>query len=147
MIIRSLSCNFLFTLCLTLCLPSCVKVCLRVGVVYSLFVSGNSSVEVPLWKVLGGHSGNPSVWKRGCRALARTSKHILVFAFGSLYISTFYSLYILHCYSCLYLYMLDIACVFTLVLNQEGYWSISNHNLEESWGEIPESSLEIRTHS
>ena len=97
----------------------------------------NSSVEVPLWKVLGRHSENPSVWRRERRAVARTSKHILVFEFGSLFLSTLYS-YILHCYYCSYAYMLDIVCVLTLVFNQESYWSTSTHNLKELWGEVPE---------
>jgi len=26
-------------------------------------------MDVALWKVLGGHSGNPSVWRRGRRAV------------------------------------------------------------------------------
>ena len=43
----------------------------------------NSSVEVPLWKVLGEYSGNSFVWRWGRRAVARTSKYILVFVFGS----------------------------------------------------------------
>ena len=111
----------------------------RVGVVYSQFVSFNFSMEVPLWKILGGHSENPSVWRLGCRAMTRTSKHIIVFAFGSLYLLTLYSLYILHYYYFSYLYMLDIVCVLTLVFNQESYWRFSTHNLEESWGDVLES--------
>ena len=79
-IIGSPSCNFLFALCLALCLPFCVEV----WVVYSRFVSYNSSVKVSLWKVFGGHNRNLSVWRRGQRAVAQTSKHIILFVFGSL---------------------------------------------------------------
>jgi len=104
----------------------------------------NSLLEV-LWKVLGGYSENPSVWRRGRRVVARTSKCIFVFAFGSLCLSTLYSLYILHCYYCSYLYMLDIVCVLKLVFNQESYWNTSTHNLEKSWGEVPEPFTENST--
>ena len=128
------SCNFLFVLCLVLCLPSCVEVW-ELELCTPRFVSCNSSVEIPLWKVLSGYSENPSVWRRGRRAVAQISKHILVFAFGSLYLLTLYS-YILYRYYCSYLYMFDIVCVLTLVFNQESYWSTSSPSLEESWGEV-----------
>jgi len=62
--------------------------------------------------------------------VARTSKHILVFAFRSLYLSTLYS-YILYYYYCSYLYMLDIVCVLKLVFNQESYQSTSTFSLKE----------------
>jgi len=52
--------------------------------------------------------------------VARTSKHILIFAFGflSLYLSLLYlaSLLLVHI-----IYMLGIICVPTLVLNQESF--------------------------
>jgi len=35
-----------------------------------------------------------------------------------------------------HLFMLDIVCVLTLVLNQESYWSTSTLSLEKSWGEV-----------
>jgi len=78
-------------------------------------------------------SRNSSVWRRGCRAVAQTLKHIFVFAFGSLYF-----LYILYCYYYSYPYMLDIICVLILAFNQESYRSTSTHNLEESWGKVLE---------
>jgi len=46
-------------------------------------------------------SWNPSVWRRGRRAVAQTSKHIVLFVFGSF---TLNSLYILHFFYCSYSY-------------------------------------------
>ena len=105
-----------FTLCLALCLPSCVEIWeLELCISYLYFC--NSSVEVPLWKVLGGHSENLFVWRRGRRAVARTSKHILVFVFGSfslnsLYLALLLLLIHIHARYCLWL---------KLVFNQESY--------------------------
>ena len=70
-----------------------------------------------MWKVLCGHSENPSVRRLGHIAVARISKHITVFAFD-----LFFSLYILHRYYLLiFIYMLDIVYVLTLVLDQESF--------------------------
>ena len=45
----------------------------------------NPQWRFPVWEVLcGQYSENPSVWRRGRRAVTRTSKHILVFAFDPL---------------------------------------------------------------
>ena len=101
-----------------------------------LFVlSCNSSVEVPFWKVMCEHSENSSVWRRGRRAAARTSKHISVFAFDLL----FSLLYILHCLTLLILYTCLILVVCPhLYWNKRASKSISTLNLEETWGEILE---------
>ena len=61
-------------------------------------LSCNSSVEVPLWKVLCGRSENPSVWRRGHRVVARILKHLCLRLIH--YISTlslFISCIALHC--------------------------------------------------
>jgi len=49
-------------------------------------------------KVLCGRSGNPSVWRWGRRAVARSSKHISVFVFDPLSLNSI-SLYILCCFT------------------------------------------------
>ena len=93
-------------------LPSCVEV---IGFVLSC----NFSVEVPLWKVLCRHSENPSVWRQGYRAVAQTSKHILLFAFDPL------SLNFISLISCIVLYCTysytRYSCVPIFVLNQESF--------------------------
>ena len=71
-----------------------------------------------MWEVLCGHySGNPSVRRRGRRAVAQTSKHILLFVIDPLSIILSLSLslslsYTLH-YFILFIhtYMLGIVCV------------------------------------
>jgi len=71
-----------------------------------------------LWSP-SGDSENPPRGEGGDVELGvRTSKHILVFAFGSL--SKLYSFYT--CISIIvHLYMLGVVLVFTLVLIQESY--------------------------
>jgi len=89
-------------------------------------------LQIPRWRfpmleVLCGHIENPSMWRRECRAVARTSKHIVLFAFDPLSLNSFSLSLSL---SLLYLtlihivhitYMLDIVCVPILVLNQESF--------------------------
>ena len=101
-------------------MPDFVPRCERVGVVYSGIVSCNSSMEVPLWKIflwiveiLLCEGGDIEQWHE--------PRNISWCLRLDLSLSTLYSLYILHCYSYSFLYMLDIACVLTLVFNQEGY--------------------------
>ena len=83
------------------------------------FVITNFSVEVPC---VGSHvwmySENPSVRRRGRRAMARTSKHIPVFVFDPLNSISLISCitYIIHIS-----YMLGIICVPILVLYQESF--------------------------
>ena len=116
---------------------------MRVGVLLVLLV------VIPRWRSLCGRSlvdsCNPSIWRQGRRAVAWTSKHILVFAYGSFSLNL--SLFNCIIFYCSYVYMLNIVYVFTLVFNQESYWSTSTLNLEESWGEIQSSSWEIQTYS
>jgi len=104
-----------------LCATSCVEVReleLCTPRLYLKFLGGGLFVEDPIV-----YSWNPSVWMRGRRAVARTSKRILVFVFDLLSLN--FTLYILHYYYCLYPYMLDIVYVLTLVFKQESYWSTS----------------------
>ena len=96
-----------------LCLPSCVEVRelkLCTPYLYLKFLSGGPFVENPIVD-----SWNPSVWRRGRSAVARISKYILVFTFGSF--SQLSTLHILYCYYYSFIYMLDIVCTPTL-------WSI-----------------------
>jgi len=54
-----------------LCAPNCIY--------------PNPQWRFPVWEVLcGRYSENPSVWRRGHRAVARISKHILLFAIDPL---------------------------------------------------------------
>jgi len=74
-----------------------------------------------MWEVLCGRiSGNPSVWRQGRRAVARTSKHIFVFVIDPLslnYLSLLY-LTLIHIAHIIY----DWYCLFDiLVLNQESF--------------------------
>jgi len=131
--------NFFFALALSL--PSCVEVfVLRERSCILPVLSCNSSVEVPLWKVLCGHSGNPSVWKRGRRVVVRTSKHIPVFVFD---LFTFSLFYIFHCltlfisYTCLVLFVCPHLCWTKRASNRT-----STLNLEESRGVVPEPFTE-----
>ena len=63
----------------------------------------------PVWEVRCGHSENPSVWRQRRRTVARTSKHILVFAFDPLSLNsislisciTLYCSYLIHAWYCL----------------------------------------------
>jgi len=67
-----------------------------------------------LWN-LSGDSKNPSRGEGGDVELgARTSKHILVFAFGYLFLNS--TLFISYIAIIIHLYMLGIVFVFTLVL-------------------------------
>ena len=101
-------------------------------------LSCNSSVEVPLWKVLCGHSENSSVGRRGRKAVARTSKHILMFAFDPLPLNFLFISYIaLHCsysYTCLVLFVCPHLCSIKRAFN-----STSTLCLEESRGVVSES--------
>ena len=113
---------------------SYVKVCIERVELCAPVLSYNFSMEVPSWKVLCGYNGNSSVWRRGRRAVARTSRHITVFAFD-----LFSLFYILHC---LTLFM-SYTCLVLFVCPQL-YWtkkasnSTSTLNLEKSWGVVPE---------
>ena len=129
-------CISFFILCSLLCRGDCVweRSCeLQV-------LSCNSSVEVSLWKVMCGHCEKPSVWRRGRRAVALTSKHYLVFAFGSFfstlsYILCFFTLLIL--YICLVLFVWPHLCSTKRAFN-----SSSTLSLEESSGVVPEPFTE-----
>ena len=107
-------------------------------------LSCNSSVEVPLWKVLCRHSRNPSVWGRGHRAVAQTSIHILLFAFESFSLNS--HLFISCIILLAYIHMLDIVCVLTLVVNQaiKAPQLIIQRNRDE---QFQSPSREIQTHS
>ena len=96
----------------------CRGLCLREKLSIPV-LSCNSSMEVPLWKVLCGHSENSSVWRRGCRAVVQTSKHILVFALDLFSLSLSYILHYFTLY--IFIYMLDIVRVPTLVFNQVSF--------------------------
>ena len=79
-------------------------------VVYSIVVLLKFSVEFPVWEVLcGRYSGNRSVRRRGRRVVARTLKHILLFATDPLSITLsllFFALHHTHIID-----MLGIVCV------------------------------------
>ena len=89
---------------------SCVEGCVWENELCTPVLSCNSSVEVLLWKVLCGNSGKPSVWRRGRRAVARTSKHIFVFTFDPLSLDSISLLYLALLYF-VYIHVLDIVCV------------------------------------
>ena len=78
-------------------------------------LSCNFSVKIPLWKVLCGYSENPSVWKRGRKAVARTSKHILVFMFDFLSLNSLffisYNVIIIHIHIHARYYLCARTCV------------------------------------
>ena len=105
---------------------------LRFGFVLSLLCRGDcfvhkfctfSCVEdwlVSFVKFLSGYSRNPSRGEGGDVEFGtQTLKHILVFAFG--YLSLNSTLFISRIAIIVHLFMLDIVCVLTLVLNQESY--------------------------
>ena len=72
-------------------------ICLREELCTPSCICQNSQWRFPVWKVLCGRiSGNPSVWRRGRRAVARNSKHIFVFAIDPLSLTLSLS-YILYC--------------------------------------------------
>ena len=117
--------------------PSC-KLFLYFGFVSSLLCRGdsiwerscvllvlnyNSSVEVPLWKVMCEHNWNPSVWRRGVDQWLEPrniSFCLRLDLFSQLSLSL--SHYILHRYYLLvFIYIFDIVCLLTLVLNQESF--------------------------
>ena len=121
---------------LSFCLPSCIElIALYISFVPWLCTSFCAEDWVCiLCGVLSGKSWNPSRWRRGLELGDRTSKYILVFAFGSLsWNSTLFISYIAIIF---HLYMLGIILLFTLVLIQESYWSTSTlikENLEEKF--------------
>jgi len=131
--------------------PSCVEVVeIERGVVDSKLQSCNFSVEVPLWKVLCGQSENPSVWRWERRAVARTSKHILLFALIR-YLLTLSLLYLALLYIA-HIHMLDIVVCLYLCWIKRASYSTLTLNLEESRGAVPEpftgnSVLLLVTHS
>jgi len=64
-----------------------------------------------VWEALcGRYSENPSVLRRGRRAVARTSKHIFVFAIDPLSLHFLY-LYLALIHIAHIIYMLGIICV------------------------------------
>ena len=130
--------NLYFFLCFVLdFLPSLLCRGVRVGVVYSQFISCNSSVEVfcerslvDIVKILLSEGGDVEQW------LEPQNISLCLWLVIFLYLSTLS--YILRCHYCSYIYILDIVCVLTLVFDQEIYWSNSTLSLEESWEEVLE---------
>ena len=81
-----LSLNCEVDLVLALCLASSERLyLLREELCTPSCICPNPQWRFPVWEVLcGRYSGNPFVCRRGRRAVARTSKHISVFAFDPL---------------------------------------------------------------
>ena len=118
----------------------------RVRVVYFWFVSCNFLVGVLLWKILSGYLKSFCMKAGTWSSSSNLETYPCVCVWLSTSLSTLYS-YILHCYSCSYLFILDIVYIFILVFNQESYWSTSTLSLEESRGEVLEPFTGIRLHS
>ena len=103
--------NLYFSLCFVFdFVPSLLCRGVRVRVVYFLFVNG----IIPWWRSLCGRSladsWNPSVSRRGRIAMARTSKHILMFAIDYLPLSQLSQL-LISCISIIVQFILTWYCL------------------------------------
>ena len=97
----------------------------------------NPQRRFPVWEVLCGCIiGNPSMWRRGRRAVARTSKYIFVFAFDPLSLNSLSLLYLALIHIAHILYAWYCLCA-SLVLNQEIFIFLNSY-LEEFRGDSPE---------
>ena len=86
----------------------------------SLYYPNLSGVSLCGKSCVDAYSGDPSVWRPGRRAVARTSKHISVIAVDPLSLTLSYTL---HCFILFisYIYAWYCLCVPILVLNQESF--------------------------
>ena len=81
------------------------------GIPWWMSLCGRSLVDIV--KILLCEGGDVEQWLE--------PRNIFLRLHLDLSISQLSTLYILHCYYCSYIYMLDIVCVHTLVFNQESY--------------------------
>jgi len=100
-------------------------ICWRVELCTLSCIYPNLQWRFPVWEVLcGRYIENPSVWRRGRRAVARTSKYIFLFAIDPLSLNSlsliYLALHLIHI-----LYMLGIVCVPHLCWTKRASYSTS----------------------